>query len=266
VEDLRDALRLHRPCGGGRARTAALNLLQKYGFEPREDDNDLSDDEDTPSETESIHDGKESEPQESSFLSAEAMVLTGSLEGDGTADRVDWKDAVSTCKTVSRFAALVTALKTRASPTLEKMAKDKKALSKAIAHWETSGKTRKKAKKNTAPSKKFGSATEIWENVAPTDQFVMCKVEGFPWWPARVCVSKGDETAKALDSLDRVLVSFVGEQHLYVVQKDGEMKPFEQKVEEGDVSTFSAEVIKNVKNVSRDEAFPNAKFLLRFSL
>ncbi len=250
LEDLREALKLYRPGGAGRARTMALSLLQKYGFTLREDDIDESDFEDTASEVGSIQDGKENgEANESaSFLSSEAMMIGGSLDGDNLADRVDWTDAVTACRTVSRFAALVTALKSRALPYLDKLAKDKKALSKALAYWETSFKTRKKGKKNTYQSKKYSSATEIWANVESTDQFVMCKVEGFPWWPACICNPKDEEVAESLASVKRMLVSFVGEQHLYVVEKETEVKPFDASFEEND--DYPADVIKNVKNVS----------------
>lgn len=252
LEDLREALKLHRPGAGGRARTMALNLLQKYGFTLREDDSNESDIEDSPSEIASIQDSNENreDSQATSFLSSEAMMINGSLEGDDNADRVDWNDAVTTCRSVSRFAALVTALKSRALPRLDKLIKDKKVFSKAIAYWETSGKTRKKGKKNTHQSKKYSSATEIWANVEASNQFVMCKVEGFPWWPACVCIPKDDESAESLVSLNRMLVSFVGEQHLYVVDKVSEVKPFNEMYEEKEAGSYSADVIKNVKNVS----------------
>jgi hypothetical protein len=252
MEDLREALKLHRPGAGGRARTMALGLLQKYGdFERREDDNDEDDIDDSISEVGSMQDNEIlDESRAASFLSPGAMVLSGSLEGDNSADRVDWNDAVLSCRTVSRFAALLTALKSRALPRLEKLTKDKKALSKAIAYWETSGKTRKKGKKNTYKSKKYSSATEIWANVESTDKFVMCKVEGFPWWPACACVPKDEDIAESLSSLKRQLVSFVGEQHLYVVEEESEVKPFDEVIGEGEIASYPPEVIKNVKNVS----------------
>jgi len=247
LEDLRECLKIHRPGAGGRARTAALNLLQKYGFELRDDDEDeVEEEEESMSEVGSIQDAtNDTEEQEATFLSPEAMMLSGSLEGDDQADRVDWKDAVATCKTVSRFAALFAALKCRATTTLEKLVKDKKTLSKAIFHWEASSKTRKKSKKSKPAPKKFSSGTEIWANVSLTDQFVMCKVEGFPWWPARVCVAKDSDIAKSLESVERVLVSFIGEQHLYVVEKD-EVKPFSDTALPEDNTNVPAEVIKNV--------------------
>ena len=248
LEDLRECLKLHRPGAGGRARTAALNLLTKYKFELKDDDdedNDMDDDE-SMSEVGSVQDATDdTNDQEATFLSPEAMMLSGSLEGDDQADRVDWKDAVATCKILSRFAALLTTLKHRATPSLDKLAKDKKTLSKAIAHWEASARTRKKSKKSKG-SNKFGSGSEIWANVAPTDQFVFCRVDTFPWWPARVCIAKDDEVRESLKSLDRVLVSFIGEQHLYVVEND-EVKPFSEDFVKQDLSSYSPEVAKSVE-------------------
>ena len=265
LEDLREALKLHRPGAGGRARTMALSLLDKYGFKPGEEDDDMDEIEDASSETASIQETNDNENdlQSSSFLPPNAMMLGGSLEGDNNADRVDWKHAVNTCKSISRFAAIVAALKSRTTPRTEKIMKDKKALSKAMAYWETSGKTRKKTKKPASSSKKYGSGTEIWADVEPSDEFIMCKVEGFPWWPACVCVSKDDDIAKSMKSLNRILVSFVGEQHLYVVEKDSEVKPFDDTFTEDDSSSYSPEAVKNVKNVSTPERICSCLFLFR---
>jgi hypothetical protein len=228
-----------------------LDLLKKYGFELRDgDEEEVEDDEESLSDVGLIQDAtNDTQEQEATFLSPEAMMLSGSLEGDDQADRVDWKDAVATCKTVSRFAALVAALKFRAAPSLEKLVKDKKTLSKAILHWEASSKTRKKLKKTKNAPKRFGSGTEIWANISLTDQFVLCKVEGFPWWPARVCDAKDSDVSQSLESVEKVLVSFVGEQHLYVVGKN-EVKPFNDDSLNNENTDFSAEVMKNVFTVS----------------
>ncbi len=250
LEDLRAALQLHRPGGGGRARTAALAVLEKYGFEKKDDDDDEEsvDGDDNLSEAETSDDADED--KRASFLSAEAMMTGGSLEGDNNADRVDWKDAVTTCKTLSRFAALVANLKSRAMPRLDKLVKDKKTLSKAITYWETNGKTRKgKTKKGASNSRKFHSATEIWADVKATDEFVTSKVKGFPWWPARVCVPLDAEVAQLLDSINRTLVSFLGEQHLYTVDTKTEIKPLDFSPEEDGGEEYGPEVMKNLKNV-----------------
>jgi len=247
LEDLRAALQIHRPGGGGRARSAALGLLDKYGFKMKEDDDSESIEGDDGSlEIESSDDLYKKDLKQTSFLSAEAMMLNGSLEGDDNADRVDWRDAVTSCKSVSRFAALTAALISRAIPRLDKLAKDNKTLRKAIQFWETNGKTRKGKSKKNLP--KFSSATEIWADVKATDQFVTSKVEGFPWWPARICVPKDSDISTPLENVGRVIVSFVGEQHLYTVDKTIELKPLVLDIDESDLSQYETEVVKNLKN------------------
>lgn len=105
LKDLREALTLHRPSGAGRARTAALSLLEKHGgYEKGEDhdEDETSDSDDDLTDDESLSAKDDSTQNSVSFLCAEAMMLTGSLGGDNQADRVDWKDSVMKCKTLSR--------------------------------------------------------------------------------------------------------------------------------------------------------------------
>ena len=55
---------------------------------------------------------------------------------------------------------------------------------------------------------------------------------------------------ESLEALNRTMVSFVGEQHLYVVDKTNEIRLFTSKVDEEDAKNLSPETLKNVKNVS----------------
>lgn len=250
LDDLRECLKIHRPGAGGRARTMALSLIDKYGFELKDGDEDDGEDDESMSEVGSVQDAaNDTEEQGTTFLPNYAMALSGCLEGDDQADRVDWKDAVASSKSVCRFAALVTSLKSRAVPLLEKLSKDKKTLLKAISHWETSGnsKTKKKTKKgNKFTGKKYDHVSEIWMDTSATDDFVLCKVEGYPWWPARICMAKDVEVEKSLKAVSRTLVSFIGEQHLYVVHED-DVKPFRPTLSEEDIAGFSPEVEKKAK-------------------
>jgi hypothetical protein len=251
INDLRAALQLHRPGAGGRARTAALALLEKYPYTPptSEDDEDASETEEGSIDDLDSQLG-DNETKEETFLAPEAMMLTGSLEGDQFADRVDWKDAVATCQTISRFAALLASLFTRSLPRLEKIQKDSKTLLKAISYWEANNKTRNgkaHGKKGNQSSAKYSSTTEIWADVRPTYNFVMGKVEGFPWWAARVCLPKDDEILESLKSLNKTIISFVGEQDLYVVNTDKDLKPFNPLLDKDDVATFPPEIMKNVE-------------------
>ena len=99
LHDLRGALVLHRPGAAGRAKQTALAVLQKYGGYEHDDDIDLNDDEE---DFDDENDVDDSSKDNASYLCTEAMILNGCLEGDKNADRVDWKEAVMECKTLSR--------------------------------------------------------------------------------------------------------------------------------------------------------------------
>lgn len=250
LQDLRLALTLHRPGGGGRARASALALLEKHGgYEKGEDqkEGEKSDSEDDWTDTESLSEKDDPILNSVSFLCAEAMMLTGSLEGDNHADRVDWKDAVTKCKTLSRFAALAEALINRARPYLLKMADDKETLKKAIQYWQGGKKTRNRKARISQPKReKYNSSTEIWADVTTTERFVMAKVEGYPWWPASLCIARDLYIATPLKELNRVLVSFVGEQYLHVIGEADDMRSFTGEVTEDDLSKYSTDTIKSL--------------------
>jgi len=250
LHDLRAALALHRPGGAGRARTSALALLEKHGGYEKEADQEegeTSNSDDDLTDDESLSMKDDSTQNNVSFLCAEAMMLTGSLDGDNQADRVDWKNAVTKCKTLSRFAALAEALIHRARPYLLKMADDKERLMKAIKYWEGSSKTRnRKSRTFHLKKEKYNSSTEIWADITTTERFVMAKVEGYPWWPASVCIASDSYIASSLNDLNRVLISFVGEQHLHVIREADDMRNFTGEVTEDDLSNFPANTMQNL--------------------
>ena len=96
VEDLQSALKMHRPGAGGQAKTQALSLIDKYGgydAQNLEESTIVNGD----------MDFEVSEPEDApSCLCADAMVLTGCLEGHDDADRLDWKDSVMECRKITR--------------------------------------------------------------------------------------------------------------------------------------------------------------------
>jgi hypothetical protein len=146
----------------------------------------------------------------------------------------------------NRFSALLTALLSKASPKLQKLSDDRHTLSKAIKYWEAGSKTRKSRFQKKAAKDKYHSGTEIWTNTRQTDEFVYGKVEGYPWWPARICVAKDPDVRTSLESLDKVLISFVGEPHLHVVKHSEEIKQFSGKGKENDdIVNYPKEVIAN---------------------
>lgn len=133
-------------------------------------------------------------------------------------------------------------------PKLRKLSDDRANLKRAIKYWETGNKTRKgKSQKR----EKYNSATEIWTNITQTDEFVLGKVEGFPWWPARTCIAKDPAIRTSLEDLDRVLISFIGEHHLHIVKRKGEIQAFiPSKKDDVDNDDYSNEILKNLREVS----------------
>lgn len=150
-----------------------------------------------------------------------------------------------------RFAALAEALIHRSEPLLLKMADDKETLMKAIKYWEGNSKTRKrKSRTSHLKKEKYNSTTEIWADITTTERFVMAKVEGYPWWPASVCVARDSCIASPLKELNRVLVSFVGEQYLHVIREEEDMRSFTGEVTENDLSKFSVDNMRNLNEVN----------------
>mmetsp|Transcript_8410 Transcript_8410/g.9687 ORF Transcript_8410/g.9687 Transcript_8410/m.9687 type:complete len:345 (+) Transcript_8410:871-1905(+) len=260
--DLRSALQTHRPGAAGKAKAMALAVLEKYGgFECAIDEMDMIDETHNLADSEAEETKDEGESSKnSSYLCGEALMLTGSLEGNDNADRVDWKDAVKQCKKLSRFSALVAAFSYKAIPKLNKMSEDMETLRKAIVYWETNTKTRKSRSKKK--KEKFNSATEIWTDTETTNEFVLGKVDTYPWWPARICIAKDPIIKMSLESLGRVLISFVGEQHLHVVNREDEVTPFTGKEpEDKHIEDYPPGIVKNLR-----ESTAMARRILRGSI
>lgn len=134
-------------------------------------------------------------------------------------------------------------------PNLQKLQNDRNTLMKALKYWETGAKTRK-GKGQKKKWEKYNSSTEIWTNTNQTDEFIMGKVEGYPWWPARVCVAKDPSVTVTLHSLGRVLISFIGEQHLHIVKRDEEIRPIaEIENEQEDIEGYPTDVVKKLREV-----------------
>jgi hypothetical protein len=135
---------------------------------------------------------------------------------------------------------------------------DRETLSNALKFWEEQesnpkAKTRGSKQKGKGVIRKKGtydSASEIWAHTKLTDKFVLGKVEGAPWWPARVCEAKDPTVVASLAATNRIIISFVGDQYLHVVSEDDEIRPFyEQKLSDEDMSEYTADMIKNLEEV-----------------
>jgi len=130
------------------------------------------------------------------------------------------------------------------------MKRDRSTLVEALDYWHGAQKRRSKGK---GQKEQYNSMIEIWTNTIVTNNFVLGKVEGFPWWPARVCKAKDPGIASLLEETNRVLISFVGERHLHVVNGSSEIMPFATDFEEDSLSKqFSTDIVKNLKEVSYD--------------
>ena len=78
----------------------AIEVLEKYGgYDATMDSSEDLDEDNSQSDQIRV---KEPTFEHVSLLDAKSMMLTGCLEGDNNADRFDWKDAVTSCKTISR--------------------------------------------------------------------------------------------------------------------------------------------------------------------
>jgi hypothetical protein len=226
VAELRSALLQFHPEAAGICKTATCEILERHGGYDDADDEDEDDEEDN-NEEEDAAPKEDQLPEEgvSSQLCTEAVILNSSLDGQEDASRLDWIDAVKRCKTISKFASLAAAFVRKATEKLEKLETENAKLSDILQVWEKAAAGKKK---NTDIIKEQPS--EVWANVRFTDEFCLAKVEEYPWWPAKKCVAKNEKLAASLESLDRALVSFVGESGgIRVVKKKEGLRPFSEE-------------------------------------
>jgi hypothetical protein len=236
VAELRSALLLFHPEAPGACKKATLEMLERHGGYDDADDEDDEDEEDNEEEDAPKEDDH---PEEgvSSQLCAEAVILNSSLDGQEDASRADWIDAVKRCKTISKFASLAAAFCRKATEKLEKLETENEKLSDILEVWEKVAAGKKKKTDAKEPS-------EVWANVECTDEFCLAKVEEYPWWPAKKCVAKNEKLAASLESLDRALVSFVGESGGIRVVKNEGLLPFSETLPEDDTSSAHSKEIR----------------------
>ena len=266
VGQLRSALLEFHPNAAGACKAASLKILEDHGGYDYDDDDD--------DEEEDVNDDT-AEPEEEaipSSLCAEAVIINSSLDGIEDAGHADWVDAVRSGKTLSRMACLVTAFTKRARQKLTRVREEQEDLLNAIAVWEKEEdrhvKNQEKAAANGKPPpvRKPSSfvVSEVWADVTFTDEIVMTKVEPFPWWPAKKCVPRDPDMAQKLVSLNRTLVSLVGESGGLRVIEPAAIRPFTGKlVEEEDNNTESlTNVTRDMKN-QLDDCMAMARRILR---
>lgn len=255
VAKLRAALLLQQPNSAGDCKIAALAVLQEYGGYNVDEENQEGD------EIEVKDDEEEAVP---SLLNTEAMMITGSLDGDDMANRLDWIEGVKDCKTLSRFAALVIAFSSKAIRRLERVKDESVALVHVLNGYEKEQERNNRSRGNVdtkAPTKKsYLHATEVWAHVHVTDEFCMIKLEGSPWWPARKCRAKDKDLRNRIISLDLEVFLVVGEEQdggLRIVKSELVRKFLGQPIEE-DLSEYT----KSTRN-QLDEYLAKSRRIIR---
>merc|ERR1712216_637475 len=89
--------------------------------------------------------------------------------------------------------------------------------------------------------RKHNSSTAIWCNVKVTNKLVKARVNGFPWWPAHVCIPVESVVADALAGSSYSLVTSVGNSGMFLVN-DKEIVEFTEEIEE-DLSQYEESII-----------------------
>eukprot|EP00531_Pseudo-nitzschia_arenysensis_P016842 CAMPEP_0116136086 /NCGR_PEP_ID=MMETSP0329-20121206/11533_1 /TAXON_ID=697910 /ORGANISM="Pseudo-nitzschia arenysensis, Strain B593" /LENGTH=1223 /DNA_ID=CAMNT_0003630923 /DNA_START=318 /DNA_END=3989 /DNA_ORIENTATION=- len=256
VAELKHALVEYHPEAASYCKDEALEVLEKHGG--YEEDSDYeSDAEDNAMDIDRPTDQTSKSTDHSdlaSCLCAEAIILNSSLDGQEDASRVDWIRAVKQTRTMSKLAAFVSAFVNKAIAKVEKMEEEYSALVDAMNLW---GKSRQKKKKaDVGPE-----LSEVWANVNFSDEYCFVKIEEYPLWPARKCVPKDAELVSELESVDRLLVSLVGERGALRVVKTEACVPFSETLPEGedpaahprDIRTQLDEAMKVARRVVRGQ-------------
>jgi len=252
VAELKHALVEYHPEAASYCKQEALEVLERHGgYE--EDTDDESDSEanemDAVKGNEKVMTKEKDESDITSCLCAEAIILNSSLDGQEDASRIDWVRAVKQTRTVSKLAAFVAAFVSKAGAKIGKMEEEHLAFIDAMTAW---GKTRPKKKKDSKP---IPQQSEVWANVSFTDEFCFAKIDEYPLWPARKCHPKDDELISQLESVDRILVSLVGERGALRVVKRDACVPFSVTLpNEEDLSTHTRDIrnqLEEAMNVAR---------------
>jgi len=92
--ELKAALQMLRPQAAGKAKSAAIQVLEKYGG----NDGSGKDGEDV-----DFDDSEEAEAIVTSLLCEEVRMINGSVGGDDFADKSDWSTAIKNCKSTASF-------------------------------------------------------------------------------------------------------------------------------------------------------------------
>lgn len=264
VGQLRTALLEFHPNAAGACKAAALKVLEANGGYEVEDDEE-EDEEEEEELNEESPEGDEAETP--SALSAEAVIVNGSLDGIEDASHVDWVGAVKSARTLSRMATLVTAFVKRATEKLSKIQQENDALMQALSVWEKNEERRLRNQSKSQGDSTKSKATpegpsEVWAHVDFTDEMCMAKAEAYPWWPAKKCIAKDPNLAASLKSVGRCLVSLLGESGAIRVVDTSAVRPYTGKELEEEENIARSEISKEMR-MQLDECMAMARRILR---
>jgi len=236
--ELKAALQLLRPGAAAEAKSTAIKVLEKYGgYDGSDDENDDVDfDEFAAANAGDANADDEADGAEiASFLCDEYRMISGSVGGDESAVTSDWRDAIKDCKSVSRLAVLLQSFLSKADDTLNQMKEERDNLDSIL------GLNAKRTSRYKSSIKKHDSSTAIWCNAKLTSKLVKARVNGFPWWPAHVCVPLESVVADALTGSGYTLISSVGNPGMFVVNEK-EIVDFTEDTDE-DLTQYDKSIV-----------------------
>jgi len=224
LEGLRDALAEHRPTAANRAKLMALDTLERHGgYVPDDDESDDEEDDGMEIDNEAEDDDEQSMKKVETLLCDDANRIFASIKEEDNTARDEWIAGVKACKHLPVFAAFVEGLAFKGDTLLLEMQNDRANLNAALKYWDSAA-----GKKSRGSTKKlkYDSNSPVWTNYELTEEFVWAKVEGYPWWPSRVCVAKDKDIAQQLKIVQRKLISFVGMEDISCVSAEDEIRPY----------------------------------------
>ena len=224
LEDLRAALTEHRPTAANKAKLMALEVLERHGgYIPDEDESDDEEEDAMEIDNEAEDEGEQAMKTVETLLCDDANRIFASIKEEDNTARDEWIEGVKACKQLPVFAAFVEGLAFKGDTLLLEMQNDRANLDAAIKYWDSAA-----GKKSRGSTKKlkYDSSSPVWTDYELTQEFVWAKVEGYPWWPSRVCVAKDKDVAQQLETVQRKLISFVGMEDISCVDAEDEIRPY----------------------------------------
>jgi hypothetical protein len=238
VAKLRAALLLFQSRSLVKCKQVVSSTLEENGgYDPKENE----DNDERIQEEKQDNGAEESEIAITTNLCYEAVSLLGSLGDDDKASRNDWIDAVRSCKTLARFAALSTAFCRKATAILEKLMSERYELEAALQTWNRDDRRKCRSNNRSNSKEQVELTTEMWADVEYTETFCMVRLPEHPWWPAKKCVAKDAQLKKSLKEFDRVLVSMLGEHGELRCVRGEHIRPFTGKPIDKDLRSYSNE-------------------------